>query len=504
MGITLRARLGYGIGMLLAVSLAIAAIGVSGAGRVHQDFGIAMRGLEQLREVYEIGFHASHAQKLLGAGNVEGARQQIEAALTRLELYSGADPLGAGQTDLFQGDLTVRVHELRNDLRRAQVEIANGAATTSLDEAIARIAKVAAEVRTLIAQRQQAAAAARMQTGWTIAAASGWLILSAAVMGLRQYRNIIRPLDELGTAVRQFATGDLDVRVQTSGDREFVQLGTDFNYMAGELAVLQRDLEEKVAAKSRELVRSERLASVGYLAAGVAHEINNPLGIIAAYAERATQQMRRCDPTDPAILSGIKALEVIHEEAFRCKGITDRLLTLARPGTAERKPASIGALAQEVLSTLGGLPQWRTMDLTLECESNENLMALVNDGEIKQVILNLLVNALESVPERSGLVRTTVTRQGRYVRLCVDDNGRGIERQSLDRVFEPFFTRKRFSGTGRVGTGLGLSVCQAIVDGHGGRIFAESEGEGRGSRFTVLIPALSNESVKSPAEVQHG
>lgn len=491
--------------MLITISLAIAAIGVSGAARMHEDFGAAMQGYQQLREVYEIAFHAAQARKLLIAGEARriDAQREVESAITRLELAlsTPSNPVTGVQSPAHA---LPSLMKLRGDLEHARAELDDGAQSTSLDDAISRVATIASEIRGVIEERQDAAASARRQTAWTIAAASGWLILTAAVISVRQYRAIMQPLMRLRSAVKRFAAGDLDARVSFSGDHEFFELTTAFNSMADELAGFQQELEAKVAAKSKELVRSERLASVGYLAAGVAHEINNPLGIIAAYAERALQQMRRAGDQNNASASGIKALEVISEESFRCKAITDRLLTLARPGSAERRPFSLGTLAQEVLSTLGGLPQWRHVSLILESANNDTLMAVCNDGEVKQVVLNLLVNALEAVPERRGVVKLSVARVNNNVQIVVDDNGRGIERQSLDHVFEPFYTNKRAPAGSRVGTGLGLSVCQAIIDGHGGRIFAESEGIGKGSRFHVLLPAATVVEAEDAEEVAHG
>ena len=119
------------------------------------------------------------------------------------------------------------------------------------------------------------------------------VILAAILLGVFQYRSVINPLRKLGDSVRQIAAGSFANRVQISGSAEFVALANDFNRMAHELDGLYRELEQKVAAKSKELVRSERLASVGYLAAGVAHEINNPLSIIAGYGERAMELLDR-------------------------------------------------------------------------------------------------------------------------------------------------------------------------------------------------------------------
>src|SRR5205807_1065265 len=141
--------------------------------------------------------------------------------------------------------------------------------------------------------------------------------------------------------------------VEPRGPAEFAELAEDFNRMARELEALYRDLEQKVAIKSRELVRSERLASVGYLAAGVAHEINNPLSIITGYGERAIQKLER-DANDDGSAVAMKSLRIMCEEAYRCKAITEKLLSLARPGEEARGPVLLGALAGEVVALVQG------------------------------------------------------------------------------------------------------------------------------------------------------
>ena len=145
---------------------------------------------------------------------------------------------------------------------------------------------------------------------------------------------------ELGSSVRQFAAGSLANRIDLRAPAEFIALAEDFNRMARELDSLYRDLEQKVALKSRELVRSERLASVGYLAAGVAHEINNPLSIIAGYAERSLAEMDDA-ASDTALR---KVLQIICSEAFRCKEITGKLLSMARGGEEEKAASSTSAI----------------------------------------------------------------------------------------------------------------------------------------------------------------
>jgi signal transduction histidine kinase len=259
--------------------------------------------------------------------------------------------------------------------------------------------------------------------------------------------------------------------------------------MAAELEGFYRQLEEKVRAKSRELVRSERLASVGFLAAGVAHEINNPLNIISGYAELTLKRLRALDG-DPAAEDAARSLQIIRDEAFRCKETTEKLLSLARGGTDVRAPMNLAATAEEVAAMTRGLKNYRDRRVRTNFRDDaETMRVMANASEMKQVLLNLTVNALEAVPPGAGEVVIEGRRRDDWVEVSVSDNGRGIPPESLPHVFEPFFTDKR--GSGEPGTGLGLSITHAIVEGHGGRIDAHSDGPGRGSRFTFQLPAVA-------------
>jgi signal transduction histidine kinase len=320
------------------------------------------------------------------------------------------------------------------------------------------------------------------------------------VLGLWQYRSVLKPLNRLSGAVRRVARGQFGVRILEGGmptgdDNEFARLAADFNRMADQLDSFYKDLEQKVAEKSKELIRSERLASVGYLAAGVAHEINNPLGIISGYAEYALSEMKNGKPAAAAgDLEG--TLKVIRDEAFRCKDITAKLLSLARPGDSQRHPVNLADTAEQVVSILGGLRDFKDRTITVRAESpGDPLVVSAVEGEMKQVLMNLLINALEATDDGTGEVRVTVTRDAdQHVTLTVSDNGRGMTPDTLERVFEPFYTERRPrdpNSPPRPGTGLGLSITHAIIQSHGGRITAHSDGPGLGSRFVIELPAAA-------------
>jgi signal transduction histidine kinase len=284
-------------------------------------------------------------------------------------------------------------------------------------------------------------------------------------------------------------------RAPIDGDGEFRALAAEFNRMAGELQAVQIDLEQRVAAKSRQLVQSERLASVGYLAAGVAHEINNPLAIIAGYGERAMKRLEGLGDS-PGVASARQSIGIMGDQAFRCKQITDHLLMLARPGESARRPLALERVAQDVLSSVGGLARFSDRRLTLEAGIGGALCVVGNEGELRQTLLNLVINALEAAGPKTGQVQLRIHRAGAEVELSVTNNGAGMTQETLARVFEPFFSSKKGD---RPGTGLGLSIAQAIVADHGGRLEAHSDGAGAGSRFVIHLPAAA----KDAKEAEH-
>jgi two-component system, NtrC family, sensor kinase len=495
-GPTLRRRMVVHIGLMVLCSLMIGVGAIFGIDGLHEDMGVAVQGYHQLRQVYEVGFEVALARDALSASQPDDARALTALQTAELRLdpsydrQSGESPpawLDETKRDQIRAPILVAVSQLNvpNDANQS----AGPAALSSVNDALGRVSMLSSEIRTTIVAREAAVDQRRHLTFVLIAGLSAAAVMTAVVIGMRQYRGVVAPLDRLGRGVRRFAAGRLSERIAPDGDHEFAALARDFNDMAGELESLCRDLQQKVETKSRELSRSERLASVGYLAAGVAHEINNPLSIITGYGERSLRLLDRT-PDEETLRKTRSTIGIICEEAFRCKQITDRLLSLARPGTDHARPVSLVTLVEDVVENIGGLPEFADRRIILQSQSDHDLSVLAKDGEIKQVVINLLLNALEAVDPSNGHVEVTIRRLRDEVELSVRDDGRGIPPQTLERVFEPFFTDKRGD---RPGMGLGLSISHAIVVRHGGSIVAESEGPGRGSRFVVRLPAAEPE-----------
>lgn len=315
------------------------------------------------------------------------------------------------------------------------------------------------------------------------AVAIGLLMLLST---LWQYHRVMVPLLRLRDWSRRVCGGDLAAPYRASSDREFVELGADINRMAVELQGFYRSLEEMVASKSKELARSERLASVGFLAAGVAHEINNPLNIMSGHAELSTRRLQAV-VGDGEAEEVFKSLRIIREEAFRCKQITQKLLLLARGGGARREPVEIGPLIAELVQMVQGLECAQGRRINVKTTDTDPLCVMANVAELKQVMLNLLLNALEALGATNGVVEIEAQTEGQWVQIVVSDNGRGMAAKTLERIFEPFYSEKR--GSAEPGTGLGLSITHAIVSDLGGVLRAESDGLGHGSRFTLRLVA---------------
>jgi two-component system, NtrC family, sensor kinase len=312
------------------------------------------------------------------------------------------------------------------------------------------------------------------------------------IIGVAQYRTILWPLARMKLAVERIAAGRFNGRVHSEGTAEFVELAANFNRMAARLEDLYHTLQQRVDSKSRQLLRNERLASVGLLAAGVAHEINNPLNIMTAHAELSLGAIERGD--ESAQEESARSLQVICEEAFRCKRIVEKLLTLGRGPKDPSSVFSLGNLVREVVETVSAMPNYSDRNLIVEPTSGADDRVKGRSDEIKQVVLNLLFNALEAT-SAGGEVRVAITADRREVELRIADTGRGMADAVLEQVFEPFFTDPRGKTialeTARRGTGLGLSIAHAIIVRHGGEIRAHSDGPGLGSQFTVIFPTAS-------------
>ena len=326
-------------------------------------------------------------------------------------------------------------------------------------------------------------------SSWVVVATS---LLSVVLMAglLRFYYSwVFHPVHDLMQGVDRVARGDFEHTITVKSSDEMQDLAAAFNDMTGRLRDMYRDLARQVNERSRQLVRSERLASVGFLAAGVAHEINNPLASIAFCSEALEARLTEVltpgarpasrASSDPETV--FKYLKMIQEEAFRCKEITGRLLEFSRSGERKREQTDLAELVQSVLDLAKHLQNHKAKHIVFD--HPDAVTAWINAQEVKSVVLNLVVNALESMDE-GGTLTVRLTQKDGQAEILFRDSGCGMSAEVLDNIFEPFFTQSR---TGK-GTGLGLTISHRIITGHGGDIEAASPGPNQGSTFTVRLP----------------
>ncbi len=327
-----------------------------------------------------------------------------------------------------------------------------------------------------------------MITGAVVALLLGYFAVS---------RTVVRPLARVTRAVERVATGDLEAQVPIDGSGEIIELGLNFNRMTRTLRDQRQELDAQLDALRKSsidlketqdrLIRAAKLASVGTLAAGVAHEIGNPiagvLGLLDALEGEVESEQ------------AIKYRALIKKEIVRIDKIIEELLAYARParsGSTGEGRCSPGKVMEHVQSLLGAQRLFDKVDLVVDAEAG--LEVAMSPEDMTQLMVNLLLNAGQAM-EGKGVVKITAEGIDGWrpalsvvarcaVRITVTDDGSGIDPEIADRIFDPFFTMRESS----VGSGLGLAICQSICDRSGAEIAVDREFT-QGARFIITIPA---------------
>jgi two-component system NtrC family sensor kinase len=334
-----------------------------------------------------------------------------------------------------------------------------------------------------------------------------FVTLAAILVGFLVQRLIYAPLNELKLGAERLAEGDLDQEIPVRSRDVLGRLAMAFNSMTAalkksrnELQDWGRTLEEKVAQATSELqraqvetARNEKLASVGLLAAGIAHELNNPLTGVLTFSHLVRQELEDGSPE-------AEDLDLVIQETKRCAAIIRRLLDFAREKTPEKDYADVNQLIEECTQLIKQSAQ--LADIEIVSELTEGLPPVWMDADlVKQVIMNVLVNAQHAIG-REGRIRVatrlspncpgvaTENAGSPMVKIVISDDGCGIEEENLPRIFDPFFTTK---GVGK-GTGLGLSVSHGTVEAHRGTIEVESK-VGEGTTFRICLPTKSRKNI---------
>jgi len=374
------------------------------------------------------------------------------------------------------------------------------------------VAQLADSAKRHVDEIQQSMAAfsedIKVEYGAAITFASGCLIVALGMVGFLLWRFwalIIQPFRTLLEGSRMVANqAAFGHRITLGTGDELDELAEAMNAMSSKFLMvynhsenLRQNLEQEVRDRTREVIRNEQLASVGFLAAGVAHEINNPLTTIAWGAESLESEWEETDEAGQVVINGdsVKLIQTtlkqIQSEAFRCKGITDRLLDFSRMSEVRRESTDLAALVDDVVELVSKVGEYRCK--TIRTHHTDRVIAEVNSHQIRQVVLNLITNALESV-DSNGAVEVSVFQENRNAKIVVEDNGCGMTEEVMTHLFEPFFTRRR-NGQG---TGLGLSITCRIVSQHGGSLTPFSEGEGKGSKLEVTLPLHAEKEDSDP------
>lgn len=328
----------------------------------------------------------------------------------------------------------------------------------------------------------------------------GFAIIAALFVSFFVHRIVYIPLKDLETGASELSSGNLGRTIPVRSDDEFGRVARSFNKMTGAVRDSQLELkdwalklEAAVEEKTRELqlaqaeaIRGEKLASVGLLAAGIAHELNNPLTGILTFSHLVREKMPDDSPD-------AEDLDLVIKETKRCATIIRRLLDFAREKAPEKKYCDLNKVVADTAELMDQPTRIAQIEMVLELD--ELLPAVWMDEDlVKQVIMNMLVNAQHAIGEEGRItIKTRLYPEPRIaipgadpvsmVEISVIDTGKGIPESDLQKIFDPFFTTK---AVGK-GTGLGLSVSHGAVQAHGGDIQVESV-VGEGTTFLVYLP----------------
>lgn len=470
--------LGFGSVGLVALVMGALLLGIINdvsrlvSGMRHDEHAIR-QGFELATAVREHAVHITHALLRRDQAQVDAGREWARQVRARIREVSPLVPRPDRWRARVLADITRRMHATfeksalpaagRGDTAEArwayqQIE--------SLGKAASRHADALARATESRMAHAHVLATSATRIGLLVAAACVLIVVALSVaFTLRLRAAVLKPLVILTDAARRFGRGEFRSRVGPVGRGELGALGRAFDHMAEELAL-----------REGRLVQSERMAAIGQLAAGVAHELNNPIGIIRGY-------LKTMSPTsEPVTLA--EELAILDEEAAHCERIAADLLSYARASEMDLETIEMRSFLEETARRFRESPAATGPALEVRAEPAE----LEADGaRIRQVVLNLLLNAAQASPPGERVLLSGAV-DGQDYRILVEDRGPGVPADDRERVFEPFFSRRRG------GSGLGLSVALGIVRAHRGTI-AVSDAAGGGACFAVRLPLAQ----RSPA-----
>ncbi len=303
------------------------------------------------------------------------------------------------------------------------------------------------------------------------------VIVLGMIMNIKLATSIANPIRRLEKITKKVAKGDFSEAIKVTGKDEIASLELSFNQMEERLLDAMTSLEhtiEKLQEKQAELVEAEKLASIGKLAAGIAHEINNPLTSVLTFSSLLLEQ---CPENDPRH----ERLKMVVKETTRARNIVRQVLNFAKEAPLRKEKINVNRPVKEIADSL--IEQGTFKDIELSLNFSENLPEIYIDTvQIGQVITNILVNAAHAITP-PGKINIATQAAGNFVEIIFTDTGSGIPEENIKKIFDPFFTTKDKTK----GTGLGLAVSYGIIKKHGGDIEVRSIAE-KGSTFIVRLP----------------
>jgi two-component system, NtrC family, sensor kinase len=343
-----------------------------------------------------------------------------------------------------------------------------------------------------------------------LALSAGAVLLIGVVSGAFIWMFVRRPVKRLAVGMEMVTSGQLDHRLDAWASDELGQLARRFNIMTEELARAREEnvawsqtLEAKVRQKTadleeahKQMVKVEKMASLGNLASSVAHELNNPLEGILTFAKLLIKRIRKTTLPEEQMTSFCDDLRLVAEEAQRCGNIVKNLLVFARQGRMAFQTVRIRTVVERCALLVTHYAEMHSVKVTTSCTEEDEIVC--DPGQVQQVLIALMMNAVEAMappvgPAGGGKLSVDVQRSGDNLLFKVSDNGTGMHDDVKAHIFEPFFTTK---SEGK-GVGLGLAIAYGIIERHHGSVEVQSA-PGKGTTFTVTLP------VAQPAEAaQH-
>ncbi len=348
-----------------------------------------------------------------------------------------------------------------------------------------------------------------------LAYTGGALLLVVALSGLFIWIVVRNPLRALEAGTERVAKGELGVQIPVQSNDEIGDLAASFNTMSGRLQLAQEEitawahtLEDRVEEKTRELKQAhqhmlqvEKMATIGKMAAVVAHEINNPLSGILTYSRVVKRWIQNNFSSAPRTEEMAGSLDLIASESKRCGELVKNLLSFSRVAPMNLEWCELNQVIDRCIRLVQHKMDMATIQLNLVL-GEELPHVRCDPNQIEQVVLAMVINAIDAMPQGGNLWISTRQTSATTVELIIRDDGMGISDEHLAHIFEPFYTTKENGGSG-----LGLAISQNIVERHGGSIAVNSK-MGQGTTFTILLPVdsqrvtLASDTDRTPAEVR--